>query len=64
MSEEMSETSAPGGGMLPGGTVVSEGSDKTTPRLSLTEYFTLPSDPKKYDGNRWKNGWMDKWMEK
>ena len=57
----MSETSAPGGGMLPGGTAVSEGNDKTTPQLSLTEYFTLPSDSKKYDGNKLMDGWSNGW---
>ena len=36
--------------MLPGSTSVTEGSDDTKPQLSMSEYFTAPSNIKEYDG--------------
>lgn len=49
--EETSETALPGGGLLPGGTTVSESnSTDDSVQLSMAEYFTSPKDPKKYDG--------------
>lgn len=35
--------------MLPGSTSVTEGSDDTKPQLSMSEYFTAPSNVKEYD---------------
>ena len=47
--EESVEGTLPSaGGLLSGGGATTE---ETTPTLSLTEYFTSPEDPKKYDGN-------------
>ena len=49
--EETSEADIPGAGLLPGGTAVSETNEGANgTQLSMREYFTPPSDPKKYDG--------------